>query len=807
MRAKHERKEALTCALLHPAACVLFEVVPNFPRFSRSGLFAGLLLLAFVSEASAAGFAGRRVGEVLDGLRSQGLTFIYNTEIVADDLRVAVEPQSTGGLALAREILAPYGLTLSEVAPDTFAVVRFATPARTARNAPADTAAQSTPAAAKVEEVVVQTSRYVLATDVEGLHAFLDQRQVANMPRLGDETLQAVQRLPGAAVNGVSSLGPIRGGTPNETAIMLDGLRLYEPFHLKNYLSPISLLDSRVIGGLDVYFGGFPVNYGDRMSGIIDAHSVRPATPRYYELGLTVFHASALGYGTFDDERASVLVSARRSNLGELASLAENDFGRPTYSDAFARFDYQFDEATRVTLSTLLSHDQVTAIRDAATEHAQDESSNSYTWATLEHEWSDDFSSRLIASYTTVQNERHGVVDDPGPRAGSVTDNRRFNVVGLKLDDKLDLGRWTHSFGGELRRLWSEYEYSANVHFAADYPFPGSPERNDVRSTLLHPDGFEGSAYWDIRLDLNSRWTLEGGWRVDTQTYDGSGDSAQSSPRLSVLYNAGHHTQVRASWGRFYQSQGINELQVEDGVTHFYPAQHANHTIVSLEHSFGEDLDARVELYRKDYRTVNPRFENLFDSLVLLPELEFDRVMVAPDTARADGVELWLNWHPGGPWSGWLSYTWSQVQDRIDGVDEYRSWDQRHAASFGIAWSKGPWSATLANSFHTGWPTTQLSLASASTTTTSPVVIGPRNAIRFDDYNSLDLRVTRTFRLHRGELDVFVEATNLTSRRNPCCTEYSVVEDADGSPVLRANTEHWLPLVPSIGVLWRYGKR
>jgi hypothetical protein len=134
---------------------------------------------------------------------------------------------------------------------------------------------------------------------------------------------------------------------------------------------------------------------------------------------------------------------------------------------------------------------------------------------------------------------------------------------------------------------------------------------------------------------------------------------------------------------------------------------------------------------------------------VLLPELEFDRVMVAPDTARADGVELWLNWHPGGPWSGWLSYTWSQVQDRIDGVDEYRSWDQRHAASFGIAWSKGPWSATLANSFHTGWPTTQLSLASASTTTTSPVVIGPRNAIRFDDYDSLDLRVTRTQSQHR----------------------------------------------------------
>lgn len=780
----------------------MFESVPNSPHFCRN-LLAGLLLL-FIGKAFAAGFAGQRIADVLDGLRAQGLTFIYNTEIVGDDLRVTAEPHSSAGLALAREILSPYGLTLTEVATDTFAVVRAAAPAG-ATDA-TDARSKSTAAPVKAEEVVVQTSRYVLATDIEGLHAFLDQRQVANMPRLGDETLQAVQRLPGAAVNGVSSLGPIRGGAPNETAILLDGLRLYEPFHLKNYLSPISLLDSRVIGGLDVYFGGFPVNYGDRMSGIIDAHSVRPTTPRYYELGLTLFHASALGYGTFDDERASLLVSARRSNLGELAGLAENDFGRPTYADGFARLDYRLNDSTRMSLSTLLSHDRVTAIRDSA-ERAQDESSNAYTWATLEHDWSEDFSSRLIASYTSVQDERQGFVDDPGRRAGNVTDNRRFSVIGLKLDDELESGRWTHRFGGELRRLWSEYEYAADVHFAADYPFPGSPERSDVRSVLLHPDGFEGSAYWDIRLDLNAHWTFEGGWRVDTQTYDGSGDSAQSSPRLSVLYNASRNTRVRASWGRFYQSQGINELQVEDGVDHFYPAQHANHTIVSLEHSFDEALDARVELYRKDYRTVNPRFENLFDPLVLLPELEFDRVMIVPDTARADGIEVWLNWHPGGPWSGWLSYTWSQVQDRIGGIDEYRSWDQRHAASLGIAWSNGPWSATLANSFHTGWPTTQLSLAPASTANTSPVVVGPRNAVRFDDYDSLDLRVTRTFRMNRGELDVFVEATNLTSRRNPCCTEYSVATDDDGSLVLRPNTDYWLPLVPSIGVLWRYGRR
>jgi hypothetical protein len=34
-----------------------------------------------------------------------------------------------------------------------------------------------------------------------------------------------VQRLPGVAANGFSSIAAIRGGVPNETAIVLDGLR------------------------------------------------------------------------------------------------------------------------------------------------------------------------------------------------------------------------------------------------------------------------------------------------------------------------------------------------------------------------------------------------------------------------------------------------------------------------------------------------------------------------------------------------------------------------------------------------------
>jgi hypothetical protein len=225
------------------------------------------------TPASAQDLRGRRVSEVLDELRSAGLTFIYNTQIVPSNLRIEAEPHERSGVELAREILAAHGLGLSQVAPGVFAVITGGAAGEPARP-DADESSQQ----GALEEVVVQTSRYRLATGELAARTFLTQEQVKNMPRLADETLRAVQRLPGTTTNGFSSIGSVRGGEPNETAIVLDGLRLYEPFHLKNFLSPVSLLDSRLIDSLEFYSGGFPVEYGDRMSAIIDATAVRPWT-------------------------------------------------------------------------------------------------------------------------------------------------------------------------------------------------------------------------------------------------------------------------------------------------------------------------------------------------------------------------------------------------------------------------------------------------------------------------------------------------------------------------------------------------
>lgn len=753
--------------------------------------------LAVAAEASRS-LVGVPVGDVLDNLRPQGLTFIYNDRLVPPALRVESEPAARRGVALAEEILSEHHLGVSLVTPGVFAIVPGGDADWRRRKPSISNAGDTT-----LEEVIVQTSRYTLHSDFAVSEALLTHEDIQNLPSLGEEPLRAVQRLPGVAGNGFSSLGAVRGGEPNETAVVLDGLRLYEPFHLKNFLSPVSLLDSRLIQSMQVYSGGFPVIHGDRMSSIIDASSVEPVQPRYYEAGLSLFHTNLLASSQFEDGRGRGLISLRRSNLGDLAQLSENDFGKPDYFDGFAKVDYRLNDVTRLSFDLLASSDRILAIRDSGRERANAKYRNTYLWGALERDWASGAQSRVILSYTDVNNERDGRVDEPDRRTGRVQDNRNFHIVGLRADHEFESWGLEHRLGLEVRRLWGRYDYQSDVRFEPGFPFPDSPASEMHRFAAPKPDGFESGAWWDSRIDVNDRWTVQAGLRVDTQTYDASGDDEQIAPRLNVMYALSDATRLRASWGRFWQSHAINELQVEDGVERFHPAQHADHLILSFDHRFSNNIDLRVEAYRKNYREISPRFENLFNPLVLLPETEFDRVLIAPNGARAEGVEVLLRWQSRGPWRAWFGYAWSQAEDSIEGRSVPRSWDQKHAVNAGLGWASGPWSITAANSFHTGWPITKLSLAETAGGVVQPMT-GERNAARLDAYNSFDLRVTRTFALTRGALDVFFEATNLLSRENPCCIEYTVTRDADGTVVLEEEVDHWLPLVPSIGVLWRY---
>jgi len=278
-------------------------------------------------------------------------------------------------------------------------------------------------------------------------------------------------------------------------------------------------------------------------------------------------------------------------------------------------------------------------------------------------------------------------------------------------------------------------------------------------------------------------------------------DGSQTSPRAALMWRPREDTRLRLSWGRFFQAQGINELHASDGEETFSRAQRATHLVASIEHDLTPALKLRAEAYRKEYQQPLPRYELLMNTLVVLPELRPDRIRIAPDSAEAEGAEISLN-YDAGALSGWLSFSASQVYDRVDGQKLRRRWDQRNYASGGLSWRGASWDASVAATWHTGWRTTELELA-----TLDPfplVAVGERNAMRLSDYASIDLRIARRFDLgSAGELTAFVEINNLFERTNECCAEYQLEKEFDPA-VFDVEVQDSLPLIPSAGVLWKF---
>jgi hypothetical protein len=749
----------------------------------RARLAVATSMLGFATATGAVPpYLGQPVESALRELAaSAGLQLIYTSALVPADLLVRHEPEATSSLAAIGQILAAAGLALRQIDERTYAIVR----------GPRTERVKHEPAASPLDEIVVTSSRYALASDVPEVHTLLTQEELEALPRLAEDTLKAVHRLPGAASNGLAGLAHLRGGEANESLVLLDGLPLYEPFHLRLLQSPASVLDERIIEGLDVYAGGFTADFGDRMSGMIDARTRYPEADEYYELGLSLLHVNALASHSFAEGRGRWLASLRRSNLDEIADALQSDLGEPTYVDGFARLDYEWSPSTRGSLHVLLASDKAQVNNAAETEDSDAEYSNRYAWGTIERDWSALFATTALLSYTDVSARREAAVEEPGLRSGTVYDDRHYDVLGLRLDARYAAGRTVHRGGLDVRSLAAEYDYRGEVNYVPGYPFPGAV--GFVRASSPAPSGEHVALYYTVRAELTDALTGEFGLRWDEQSYGPDSDD-QLGPRANLAWRLDDRTRLLASWSRHQQFQGIEELQVEDGIVEFHRAQRADHAILGLERKLGRDASLRVEAYRKVYARPRSRFENLYDPLSLAPELRWDRVAINPASTRADGVEVLLTHRPAGAWSGWASYAWSRVVDRLDGADVRRSWDQTHTLNAGFGWSQGPWQATVAAQVHTGWPVTPIDVDASG-----DVVLGPRNDDRYAHFGSLDARVSREWSLPRGTLAAHVEVTNALDRRNPCCTDLAYEDGA-----LERDLRHWLPLVPSFGVLWKF---
>ncbi len=825
------------------------------------GALLAINLLLCTASANAAGYVGRPIVDVLSELRGPGLDFIYSSELLPRSLTVSVEPESSNRLLIAREILAARGLSLTVVRPGLLAVTSGAkaAPDRLIRGtvvsaadgravanasvrlspiqavdwtnrqgrfaigpvpegsyklrveadgyqaveisgiaageASADMEVRLAPATAELGEVVVATSRYALDRLGSAGSVQVAGDTLAAQPALGEDAIRALGRLPGMAQGGLTAQANIRGGEGGELLTLLDGFPLREAFHLPAYHDVFGVLDPELLGEAEIYTGGFPVRYGNRMAGVFDLNTIDARDAPHSALGLSVFNAMARNSGEFEGAGLDWLAMARVGTIKPFVSIFAEDAGDPSYSDVYARAGYGEPDRIRVTANVLWSRDELAISREPEGEHANIESRNRYLWLRADHDWQNGVDASIHAGHSTIDGFRAGTIDNPEISTGMVNDRRSSEYWDLRGRVAWEVNAWNWLEGG---LEWTEedavYRYTAQASYTDSVAELFSRDTGFSRATFLTPSRERFALYAAHRWQILEPLVSEIGMRA--QKTITTGDDAEDwrfDPRLNLRWQFRPATSIRVHWGRFHQTDEVHELKVEDGLAAFPEPQRSDQLIVGVDHRLNNDLGLRFEAFRKLQSDPRPHFENLLDPMSLVSEIAPDRIQVAPLAAEVRGAEISLV-SEGHDLNWWLGLAWSEALDSLGGIQVPRSWDQTWAVTAGADWIRGNWRFGAVAGSHRGWPTTRVDGS----------MLGSRNADRFPIRATLDLRAEYRKPLSVGSLAVTFEISNAVNVGNACCQRLIPEDDGSGGTTFETKETDWLPIVPSIGVLWEF---
>jgi len=673
------------------------------------------------------------------------------------------------------------------------------------------------PLLAALDEINV-TSSFSINRENPVSAVALSQEELLELPHFGNDLYRALAYLPGVSGNDTTAQVHVRGGLRRDLLLELDGVEIFEPYHLKDFQGVFSIIDPNMLGEVELITGGFPSEYGDRMAGVLDMTTLRPRPPRICELGISMIGMWASGTGTFGDQKGSWLASARRGYLdlildfvGPEDEVEESREGAgPQYWDLLGKVSYEPRPGHLLAFHVLASNDALDEeereIEDGYPEYEFWDTSygNHYFW--INHQAT--LGSRALvgttASIGRVDRDRLALGEGFGYDI-EIDDERQVDIAALRQQWSFQPSDRHYLKGGlEFHQYDAEYDYRNEL----------APE--DASSGIHAFAGkFSGNhygLYLADRFRLNDRLTVEVGARYDDHELT---SESHVSPRFNLVYAARGDALFRVGWGHFYQSQRPHELQVEDGETTFRPAERAEHRLLGFEKTFStrkSTYSLRIDAYQRVMTDLRPRYENLFDPLPLYPETSDDRIRLDPADGLAQGVELFFARRGGRKLNWWLSYTYATVEDTIDGVDVPRNIDQRHSFTFDLSYRPNKkWSLNAAWIYHSGWPTTAVSgevVENPDGSTTIRPVYGPLYEEQLPDYHRLDLRAGRTVELKkRGMIEYFIDVQNLYDRSNVAgyeVDERRFMVDSNGEVIYTPKEDSWLGIIPSFGIRWRF---
>jgi hypothetical protein len=578
-------------------------------------------------------------------------------------------------------------------------------------------------------------------------------RQVPTI--LEPDVFRSLQLLPGVkAASDYSSGLYIRGGSPDQTLILLDRTTVYNPSHFFGFFStfnPDAIKDVRL------YKGGYPAEYGGRLGSVVDIYNKdgnRLATHGGLSLGLLASRAIVEG----PYKKGSWMFAVRRSTLEPLlAALRSQDIdGIPEgfyFIDLNGKVNFDATEDDRLSVAFYGGTDELNLpfVDDARIKLA-------YGNRTLSTNWTHLFSQKLFSNFTLTYSRyfnrpRFGVAGTEFSRINNVYDvsaKGDFEYIPNERH-QFEVGFWSGMFTFRLR---DEFDGQVGLEDRIQSPYV----------SLYAQEIFRPRPAWQIQAGLRAN-------------YFGKGRYLRLEPRLTAEHRPDENVRLQLGYGRYYQFLTLISselfsgfdlwLTTDNGVEPAYGDQF----VAGLKTNLGANWQADVEVY---YRTMR----QLFQLDPFLPDaagLDYADLFTFGE-GYAYGSEFLLQ-KPKGRLNGFVGYTIGLTKRRFPEVNNFAyyppKYDRRHELNVVANYALSRrWSFTSVFNLASGQaytePSGQYQLEDNPFTSANvDVLIAPFNEARLPAYHRLDVGFARKGRFFRfAESELQLQLINVYNRRN-----------------------------------------
>lgn len=628
-------------------------------------------------------------------------------------------------------------------------------------------------------------------------------KEMKILPSVGGEPdiAQYLQVMPGVVSTGDQG-GQlyIRGGSPIQNKILLDGMTIYNPFHS---IGLYSVFETDAIRSADVMSGGFGAEYGDRTSAIVNVSTKDGNKKRHSgKLAVNPILAKVFLEGPLlrDKGDSSVAItyiaSLKHSYLKSSSSMLYGSLGEPyksqlpyTFTDAYGKINLSSNNGSKVSVFGFSFNDRVNF------ENVSDLNWKSYGAGT----------NFVVTPGSSASLISGGFYYSDYTIALSEADNRprKSQINGFDANVKVTSYLPNHSeinYGVEFTGFKTAYQF---------YNFIGlSQEQNDYTTQV--------GAFLKLKKNLGDKLIVEPGLRLQ---YYASLPVARLEPRLAMKFNATKNIRFKAAAGLY--SQNIISSKSDRDIVNFFTGfltapdfeiKNPDGTVANNNIQKSSHLVAGVEVDIRDLEFTLEPWYKYFGKLIGINRYKL--YPTDPDfsieTGKAYGLDFTMK-YAKGRYYFWGVYSYGYV-DRNDGRQTYPTpFDRRHnvnALASYTAGRKWDWEISARFNYGSAFPFTQtqafvenIDFSNGISTNyltqngnLDLLYASEINGGRLVPYHRLDLSVKKKFFITTTSiLEISGAVSNAYNRQNIFYIDR-----------IRNTRTYQLPVFPSLGVSWSF---